>query len=358
MAENLFESKQAFLDLFEISKAPDYYDPVFLQDTPYGFSVKRKYSDNIRYKPSVKNNGQPNNIAVLWITLDEREKTKDEEILLTVRISNYSLWQAHYFDNKEPESPTEVSIKASNKTPKPASLAYIDNFYYDPNNKVFLDNQRKTITGKQILDQAFQEHCDTVHPIKGLEYKIKLLTLEKFIAALNAFCWFLKFIIEKMFQRELVPKEEYLKDSLLNPFLNVRDTPEKQLSIFGHYKTHESTGMIFCVVAMLLSIAGYLETIRFEYARSLLRHDILLIIHSIPSLMLIEILPSKVIFPVLNATIKFKNKLMFIKLNPFSYKKWLPPVIYCIIASSSVYWIGNIILFCKYALSFFTYAKF
>ena len=135
MTSDLFESNQAFLDQCGISKSKKYYDPILFTDTKYGFSVKRNYPSDIRYKPALKKNGEPDNAAVFWVSLEEEKKSKDGKVPLIISVNTFSLWSkstnlSNYQEDNQ-DSPTKVSVEDSEKTPKPLGLVSQGDFYYD-----------------------------------------------------------------------------------------------------------------------------------------------------------------------------------------------------------------------------------
>jgi hypothetical protein len=64
------------LQLFGDINAEGYTDPIPLADTKVGFSVRKNYPEDIRYKPAKNKAGVPDNIAVIWIVYNENPENK------------------------------------------------------------------------------------------------------------------------------------------------------------------------------------------------------------------------------------------------------------------------------------------
>ena len=64
----LFSDSQELIDAFGVIESSGFYEPVILSDTSCGFSVKKEYPLNIRFKPAVgQRTKTPDNIAMIWV---------------------------------------------------------------------------------------------------------------------------------------------------------------------------------------------------------------------------------------------------------------------------------------------------
>lgn len=126
-----------FIDLFNFKEESGYYDPIHLQDEEIGFSIKKKYPTNIRFRPAVKQSGEPDEIMVIWIVLHLPKSFKagldSKKFPLYIKINKYSLYRTKYFDYdfNDKESPTRESITLSKNTPQPLELEYFSDFFFD-----------------------------------------------------------------------------------------------------------------------------------------------------------------------------------------------------------------------------------
>ncbi len=339
----MFQNNQEFLNAFDIANSKSYYDQVLLSDTKFGFSVKRNYPSNIAYKPILKQNGKPDTVAVLWVVLRETEKKKDGKILITVRISTFSLWGANHFDySDDPESPTKEAIEANQKKPKPVELECRDNFYYDPVRNNFVDKKGAVYSGEAILDFVFKEHCDTADPIRGVELRIKQFVRKLcdliFIIIISPLIW----VLDKIFHYDLGHKESYYKLPIsltLYKFTDIRKREGEKLSLLG-WSTHKETIVLFCVIVFVCSVGSYLEWWELKYFQHISKDNFLVITHAICALSFIEILPSVILYPLLNQIIKLRAKVTFSTINPFTYKSWLKPLIAIIFLGLIIYYVS------------------
>jgi len=329
----MLKSKEAFLKLFKINSRSKYYDPIFLSDTEFGFSVKRKYPKQISYRPPLKGSGEPDVVAVLWVVLDTKNAS-DEKILVTVRIAPVSLWTTKRLDLDERnlESPTKESIEASNKTRKPESLFYGEEFFYNIKTKILVDPKNKPISGVEILDKAFKEHCETAHRLKGAELRIKQSLRKTLDFVLTIFINTIKQILKKIFGCEITAEDtisEYYKG-----YQSIKTQQINPIEILG-YKAAKSTIVIFSTLVVIFSVLAYLEIIKLNYLEYISDDNTLILAHVIFTLTAIEYLP-RLIFILLNQLIKFRASITFIKINPFSYKKWLPIFIKIIVLAIAI----------------------
>ncbi len=331
----MFQSAKAFIDAFDIGNSDSYFDPVELTDTKFGFSVKRKYPESISYKPAYKPDGQPDNVAVIWVVLRENMVANDGRQPLTLRIANYKLSSRLFsdFDENDQNTPTKESILASEKTPQPAELENSKDFYYDPVANRLVNKRGQLINGASILDEIFQEHCDTVHPAKGLELKFKRQVLGGLDGFFIFLIWLQKILLEEIFCYKLGYKEGYsLPVSLtLYKFTDIKKT-EGEVFEFFEWKAHKPTIVIFCTLVVLLYIGSYFDLWNLKYLESIDDNNFLILVHVICAVFVLETLPVRVLFPLLNQTIKFRARLKFSKLNPFTYKYWFLPLVIIVMA--------------------------
>ena len=117
------------------------WENIMLFDNSYvWFSVRKKYPNNILFKPAKTIDWEDDSIAIMRVSY----KYKDEinwKVPIYLRISkesNYLLeWHSDYnfWDKK---SPTRESLEFSNKTKKPVELESSLEYFYDINKEKFL----------------------------------------------------------------------------------------------------------------------------------------------------------------------------------------------------------------------------
>lgn len=322
----MFQSKKDFINSFEFEGTP-YYDPIELQDTKMGFSIKRKYPENIKYKPPLKQNGDPDAIAVLWVILTD-ERNKSDNLIVNIRIATYHLWLANHFDYNDdnPESPTKESVEFSNKTPHPLALQNRDKFSFNQTNNHFLDSRNRVVSGIEMLDSIFNEHCETVHAVLSLELKTKRFFRKLLDYSLMAIIGTLQLILTRVFQNKLDRNglSELPVSLTLYGYSNLSKEQTEKLDIFG-YRTAKETIILFCGIVILLSFLNYKSWLELKYFQHISKDSFLVVTHAIFALACIEYLP-RGLFWVLNHVIKFRAAIAFTNINPFTYKTWLKPL--------------------------------
>src|SRR5690606_25259418 len=130
---NFFSSSDQLKAVFGDLDGQSFYDPVPLTDTEVGFSVKRKYPSDIRFKPAVRQkDGEPDTVAVLWVVY-MRPKSGEKNasysrVPVRVRVGLMSQYLASHFDynyeDVEGGCPSKASVEASLSTPKPITLDF------------------------------------------------------------------------------------------------------------------------------------------------------------------------------------------------------------------------------------------
>ena len=84
-----FESTEEFLGFFDLESQTQYRDPVIFTDGKVGFSIKRDYPDNIRYKAAVKTDNTPDNVVTIWVGYTHHRATKKEIDLIIVGAADH-----------------------------------------------------------------------------------------------------------------------------------------------------------------------------------------------------------------------------------------------------------------------------
>lgn len=313
-----FESTQEFQDKFGPERTGEFYDPVHLQDRKVAFSIKRKYPEDIRYKPAIYKNGEPDNIAAIWVIYAHPEESKKEiklnKVPVRVRVANMSVYRtAHFdYDYDDPEAPTKDSLEESAATPKPIDLEYNDEYFYDHDRSVFIDSAGATLSGIEILNKVFSDHCSTVHWLKGLRLRTKLIAQSKSTGLVSALIIVLEIILKKAFGRTLEESDSisafyrgYKSDSL-------KKLNEDSLNVFG-YKAAKSVIIIFCIVVILGAYFRYHCSTTGGYLGFVGDSNFLSVVHGLFLLWLLDVIVPFLLFWAINGLIKVRTKIMFMQ---------------------------------------------
>lgn len=308
-----FNSTEEFIEKFNLQK---YYEVIKLTDTKVGFSAKRAYPADISYKPSLTKAGEPNNVSVTWVTyLHPEETTKKldpDRIPVSVRISTKDLYVSKHWDYnfEDPLSPTKESLEASDRTRKPLELISNDEFFYDHKRNTFVDNKGAPITGQDILDKIFREHCDTVHPLRGLPIRMKLSMQSVAYAICEFLIGKIKFTLKKVFGRTIEDE-----DTLSELQRGYKKTALKKLStdsleVLG-YKAPKGIIILFCFLIALLSFFGSKSL----YLQYIFDKEFLILAHSIFVLWLLDNIIPPILFNFMNGIIWLRAKVIRLKLK-------------------------------------------
>ena len=195
---NFFTSADDLKRAFGIEARSEYIEFI-----PYekdiGFSVKRTYPKESRFKPPVKKNGEPDTYALISILYetDRCSSSKPMVVPISAKISvfNKFVYEHWDYDFSNEDCPIEESVIASKKTPRPVDLSAFDQYVYDHNNDEFLDAEGQRLEGISIIDGLYENHLATVDQFKGLVFRWKLASRNKTGALCETFSGILKWLL-------------------------------------------------------------------------------------------------------------------------------------------------------------------
>lgn len=298
----------AFLELFDKFNLYGFEKPTLLRDTKIGFSIQKPYPDNIGYKPAKTKNGQPDNIATLWVVYDEKLKV-DHLIPIRVRaavMSRYRINNNDYDFTDEDNCPTEDSILVSRKSIQPLDVSLVGNYFYNLKTHKFEDAKGMPIEGVDILNEVFEYHCRTSHPINGLGIRLKsklpIFTIRVFDKIID----FIEFLLISIFGRTLDPSidkmtyfDGYAKE-------NFKKIPGDYLEIV---KYRASYRVIIFHIVIVIFLCYYLTPIpEKSYWETIVDSELLLAIHNLALLITLDELIPTALFHTLNKFIYIRKK--------------------------------------------------
>ena len=311
-----FENGERFLNMFQLGEESAYENLVTLTDRKVGFSVQRKYPEDIRFKPPKNRKGEDDVVAIIHVVYEHPNETgasfDPNCVPVTVRIGPFSRYRAHHvdYDFEDKESPTEESLKTSKSTPQPIEIKYLDEYCFKHTTGKFINESGEELSGNTLLDSVYEAHCNTVHPIKGLRVRTKIKTRSIAVAGVSSLINLSRALLKHGFGRILDEGSRtsaflkgYKKDSL-------KKLSTDSLNIFG-YQAARSVIVVFC----LLIVVGYLIKnnlgVRWTYASNVFSNNFLALTHSIFILWFFDVIFPKVLLVVMNALIKLRTYLMF-----------------------------------------------
>lgn len=299
-----------------------YKNYIPLQDCIAGFSVQREYPTNIKYFPPKKADGSPDTVAIIYVVYYHpkvyKSKSKDPNkvpIFLEIRpFDRYLVGRHDYNFNDKESCPTEESVLKSKSTPKPISLETLDEYYYDHATKAIVDSKNRVVSGSDIVERLFKQHCDTVHPLKGLKLRWLLGSRNKLINVLKIFIDALKNLFQWLTGRTLDPEDSMR--GFFSPYKeqDIKLTKGDYLEIFG-YKASINIIVTFCFLRILLHIYSYYSNTDIPLIKSIENNNISSVSATICILWFLDHVVPLIFLKIINLCITTRFNLMFTKIK-------------------------------------------
>lgn len=318
MANIFFQDTSELLEKFALDENEKYFDPIKLGDRKVAFSIKRKYPNDISYKPALRRDNKPDNVVAIWVVYTHPNESSTElnsnHVPIHVRVSTLSKYLSNHFDYdyKDDDSPTEVSVTQSLSTPKPYDLEYPDEFFYDHSRNLILNKEGKSLSGIDLLDLAYTDHCNTVHWLKGLKLRGKIFLRSKSTALISPFILIFTWILKWIFGRTI--EEDAHAFAYLQGYKreNYKKLNTDSLNFFG-YKASKSVIILFCVLSILGAWCQHLNGGLNEYISYIGSSNYLTIVHSIFLLWILDVVVPYYIFKTINILISIRTFISFMK---------------------------------------------
>jgi hypothetical protein len=316
-----FSNSQELLAQFGDFASHELFDPIPLRDTRVGFSVKKNYPNDIRYKPAVgQNSGQPDNVATIWIVYahpeDSPRRATSDAVPLRIRIATMSKYRSKHWDydpeDKEGDSPSRDSIEASAATPAPIELEYPGDFVFDHAQSSFFDRKGNRISGAEILDRVFQDHCNTVHRLRGLRLRTKLFTQAKLTGLLAVSSSLLVWTLKSFFGRSIEDNDMMAGAFRTYKLEALKKYDADSLDILG-YKASKQVVILFCFLAILVSYHRFRSGASDDYISSIGGSEFLSIVHGVFLIWILDVVVPLAIFFLINGLIWLRTTVMFMK---------------------------------------------
>jgi len=313
------KNPKQFIEIFNFTPETNYYDPIILSDEEIGFSIKRNYPPHIRFKPAIKQNGEPDEVIVSWLVynLPQPKGTPNfDKVPIFIKINKYSLYRTKYFDYNfdDNESPTKESLYVSEKTPQPLELEYINDFFYNHSVERFIDKKGTEYTGIQMLEYVVKQHLNTVHILKGLKIRSKIFAQSKIAGILITFIKPLIFLLKHPFGRLLENSDSEL--SLYHGFKpeDMKRSTTDTIDIFG-YRASKQVIFMFCIIIISIGIIDYFFSIDNKYLKYIVSNHLMMLTHSLALLIILDHIVPASLFSFINILIRLRNKIVFRKLK-------------------------------------------
>ena len=320
----------SFKKLFSIPNS-DYSSVVNLTDA-FGFSVRRNYPNTLDYQPIIDNNGNVDNVAVIWVVIDNIN-TENFIVPIKIRICKVSLSKI--------ENPFQDidALDDSNQKYIPVDLIFKNEFFINLNHNIITTNKKNDpidFNGKQCLDYVFNQHCLTAHKFYSIEIKTKKFLVDFVIRLIDFFQFLILLIIKYIIGVEvqftssvfgpIKPNDPLVKNPFSNINLNIELIPRNKEKIFG-FEFDKHTICIFAFFVIISHYISYKYNIFCKYLLSVGSNNFLFLFHLFIGLVFLEFIlnilknPDGFTLYYLKSMRKklsnFKFKLLIMELSPF-----------------------------------------
>lgn len=295
------------LALFKGYSESGYENPIPLNDTAVGFSIQKSYPSEIRFKPAKGLQGD-DDVAVIWVVYEPHKRAADADLIpLRLRIATMSKYRAAHWDYNfaDENCPTEDSVHLSKSTPRPLELNLANEYYYSEKLERLVNSKGSAVEGREILEQLFNAHCDSVHPIKGIRWqgahKLSQLIRWFFDQPVNILLW----LVTVIFGRTLDERRD--RSIFLDGYLwtDFKKVSVDSIEIAG-YRASRRVVVIFLLI-VVIGCVFLLPADEKTYVGSLVRSEFLLVIHSLALLLVLDELLPSLLFLLLNKSIMLRK---------------------------------------------------
>lgn len=315
MNADYINSADALKKLMGIDGLTQYENFIPFERDKYGFSIQRAYPSNIAFKPPVTKGGQPDTVALIRVLYKHPDSSGtasgQERIPMIIDIGAHSRYLYGRFDYnfEDKDCPTEVSVRRSKATPKPINLDFTGEFFYDHKTSTFVNAKGKTIASDNILEQVFQKHCDTIHKIKALKLRSKLLSKNILFKLCGLIIEGLKSILKLITGRTFEP-DEYGRGLFQKYKIeDMKLVKTDSIEVFG-YKASKNVIVTFSLSILTIYTISYFKDINSPYWEKITTNPLLGICASLCLLWVIDHLLTRLTFHVINSLITIKYKLI------------------------------------------------
>ncbi|MCK4820002.1 hypothetical protein KA005_29830 [bacterium] len=307
---NFFTSANDLKKAFSVEDRPEY-----IEFTPFnneiGFNVKRAYPEESRFKAPVKKDGTPDTYALIGILYQPGRcssiKPNIVPVSAWISVSSKFPYEHGDYDFSNAECPTEDSVLASKKTPRPVELTVFDQYAYDHNNDKFLDADDKIVEGISIIDDLFGNHLATVDQFKGLIFRWKLASRNKAGALYGTAIGIIKWLLRTICGRTL--EQTSIKNGLWRGYSleDMKLLKTESIDVFG-YKASKNVIVTFCSLLLLGYSFIHWTPISFSWLTGVANNSLLAFAFSILLLSFLDHVLPKIFFLSINALNKRRWK--------------------------------------------------
>lgn len=320
MKNKFFNSSDELKEAFGIVNSPEHEKYTPFKDCKVGFSIQKQYPSDIRYKPPKRKDGTPDGVALIKIVYThptEKDKPIDtSQVPLSIDVSVHSRYLVNHFayDFDNEKSPTEQSVLLSRKTPKPISINFEGMYFYDHNKKSFLNKRLEKVSGRRILEEVFQKHCNTIHLFKGLKLRMKIVSQSLGLSI----CWTIIQmcigILKIVFGRNLKSKEYMV--GVIEEFdrKDIELSNSDKIKVFG-YEASKNIIITFSITVLATYTIAYFLGDKSQYVTGITSSPLLALCGALVVLWILDHLIPVLLFKVVNLLIRIRIGIGFMKIK-------------------------------------------
>ena len=216
----MITSKEQFLESFGDIASHGFIRPVFLIDTKIGFSVQKNYPKRIKFIPAINGRGEDDSVVTIWVVYEssyELKATTRIPIRLSVDLMSRYRSKTLELDPLDPDCPTRSSQIRSEKSKQPLRLTFKRCYFYSLEKDEFVDENNTPLTGAQILEEAYNHHCESIKFVNAIRYRWQSLITEGPYKISSILINLIQFLLKHVFQRTFINRPE--RSVFLNGYL-------------------------------------------------------------------------------------------------------------------------------------------
>lgn len=314
MDNKLFNNSQEFIRLFNLENS--LYDNV----TPFkgkeiGFSTQRAYPEDIRFVTAKTKDGKPDTVAIIHIAYaypaEAGKQISPQKVPIIIRIAKFSRYRTDHLDYNFDDSdcPTEESLRIMKNSPKPIDLE-TDEYFYNHSDIIFCNENGERFSGIQLLDNIFNQHCDTVHWIKGIKIRWKLRSNQAVISLLSLMASSCRFVLYHIFGRTLDSQRDVFAYIQGYKEEDMKKLSTESLKIFD-YKASKNVIVVFSFIILILYVFQYFYPLNNDFLENLFSINLYSVAFVICIIWIMDDILPKWLFKFMNLLIKIRTKLYF-----------------------------------------------
>ena len=227
------EEKEEFNKLFN-KKQDD--EIIIWSDDNVGFTVIRKYPDNLSFIPAKNKNGVVDTVCMIKVGFADKEESNEKRLFGSVsKVSKYLLSNHWNYDFNDPEAPTKDSLEESKRSLQPIDLDITD-FLYKKDKKKIIDKNKNNeeISLNELIEKIYKLHLKTIK-ITGSWFRLKVKVKNQATEPVEDIKKFLIMFLYNVFGKTLQSENKTsFEEGLFKPYSHKRlySLADEQVDLF------------------------------------------------------------------------------------------------------------------------------